>query len=296
MKHTEAPPKFIGKSPQAVRIRKTISTFARNKDNILISGESGSGRSLVVQKIHDAGFLRDFPLLTVFCASIGDTVDPGVLFSQSPQKGSLYGLKKGTVFFSNINDTAAEFQIKILNFIRAGTVRILSSAEPALDQWVRENRFRADLFQHISQFRLDLPPLRERKQDIPFLFNYFLEKFCAEFNKSVPPVDYIISEAIRDYEWPGNVGELYNCVRNLAMLSPEGQLSPDYLPFRVHTNPLETLAHLDLASAVGEVEKYLIRRALARHDGNQSRAAGVLKISEAALRYKMKKYGFSTAR
>ncbi|MBN1997242.1 sigma-54-dependent Fis family transcriptional regulator [candidate division KSB1 bacterium] len=299
MKYTEGLPKFIGKSPEAIRIRKAISAFARKNENILILGETGSGRALAAQSIFATGFLKEFPLVPVSCAAIGETEDPDILFSLSPQKGSLYALKKGTVLFSNINDTKEEYQIKILNFFRScrtGTIRIISTAESVLDNIVMEHRFRPDLYLEISTFRLAIPPLRERKQDIPFLFSYFLDKFCHEFNKPVPPINLIISEAIREYEWPGNIGELMNCVRNLVMLSPENQLAPEYLPFRVHTSPLDFLTHMDLASAVAEVEKYLIRRALARHDGNQSKAAGVLKISEAALRYKMKKYGFTTAR
>jgi DNA-binding NtrC family response regulator len=280
-----------GKSPEVRRLNRSVRALANRDEHVLIVGEAGSGRTYVAEILHRIGVRAEKPFIAIECGAIGDTISPEDIFGSDG--GQLYAAAEGTIHLKGIERLEGPLQDKLVNFLAAGTgvTRIVSSAEPVLEKLARKKQFRGDLLQKLNELRISMPSLRERKQDIPYLFNHFLESFCQEFGKPVPAIPYNIFEAIVEYDWPGNVAELRNCVRNLSMMSPEGELSPAYLPFQVQVNPLEVLAGQDLSSAVAEVERFLIRRSLTKYDGNQSKAARELKISEAALRYKMKKYG-----
>lgn len=302
--------KLLGKSPEIDRIRKAIKAIAKRDDNVLILGEVGTGRSYVAEGIHRSSSRGDKPFIPIQCGAIGDTIEVESVFGSGQggeTEGQLFAAKGGTIYLDGVDRLDSTLQDKLYNFLitfvsqngsgeKRFQARIIASSEPFLERAARDGEFRLDLFQELNKFRINLPPIRERKQDIPYLFTYFLETFCREFGKPIPTVPYDIFEAILEYDWPGNVAELRNCVRNLVILSPDGDLSPEFLPFRVQRNPLEALATRDLPTAVSEVERFLIRRALARFEGNQTKAARLLQVSEAALRYKMKKYGFPTAR
>ena len=167
--------------------------------------------------------------------------------------------------------------------------RVYSSAmNPRI---INNTAFRKDLLMVLNTYYLSLPPLRYRKQDIPDLFTHYLKTLCEENKKSIPPVPAEIFESLIQYDWHGNVQELIQSVRHLVMMSPEGKLCVEYLPFEIKKHPFEVLENRDLSEAVTEVEMYLIRKSLHRFSGNQTRAAQALNVSEAALRYKMRKYG-----
>jgi DNA-binding NtrC family response regulator len=303
--------KMLGKSPEISRVSKAIKAMAKRDERVLILGEVGSGRSFIAESIHRLGAKRDKPFLSIQCGAIGDTIDVETIFGDGTngshsESSYLATAKDGTIYFDGIDRLNSTNQDRLFNFLTTMDnskdkktkydPRIIASTDPGLEEAVRNRQYRLDLFQWLNEFRINLPPLRERKQDIPFIFSYFLEEFCREFGKAIPTVPYDIFEAVLEYDWPGNVAELRNCVRNLVIMSPDGELSPEFLPFRVKRNPLEVLATRDLPSAVSEVERFLIRKALARFEGNQTKAARLLQVSEAALRYKMKKYGFPSAR
>ncbi len=303
--------RILGKSPEISRVSKAIKAMAKRDERVLILGEVGSGRSFIAESIHRLSNRKDKPFLAVQCGAIGDTIDEEWVFgdrvSFTGSKASyLASVENGTIYFDGIDRLSTVHQDRLYNLLTTARrrkdghprfePRIVASADPGLEEEVRKRHYRLDLFQWLNEFRINLPSLRERKQDIPFLFSHFLEEFCREFGKPIPTVPYDIFEAVLEYDWPGNVAELRNCVRNLVIMSPDGELAPDFLPFRVKRNPLEVLATRDLPSAVSEVERFLIRKALARFEGNQTKAARLLQVSEAALRYKMKKYGFPSAR
>jgi len=293
---------LAGKSPEITRVRKAVKVFSKEQGNILILGEIGTGRRSLAEKVHALGKSKDKPFNVIECGAIGDTLDVDSVFpnpnnGHDPKEVMLFSAGKGTVFLNGVDRLNPDLQDKLYNFLATipqdstFNSRIIAVAEPSLEKKVRDHKFRVDLFHKLDEFRINLPAIRERKQDIPFIFTFFLETFCEEFGKPIPTVPFDVFEAILEYDWPGNIGELRNCVRNLVIMSPDGELVPDYLPFRVQPNPLEALASRDLPSAVSEVERFLIRKALARFEGNQSKAARLLRVSEAALRYKMKKYG-----
>ncbi len=294
--------KILGKSAEINRVRRSVRAMSKQDENVLITGEAGTGRALVAELLHESGNRNNKNFVTIQCSALGDTIDVEQVFGKSLKEssandGKIFKAQGGILYFENVDQLNAELHNKLFNFISTVNksvvnARIISSADPAIEAKIREGTFNNDLFQVLDELRINIPSVRDRKQDIPFIFSHFLEDFCTEFEKPVPTVPYDIFEAILEYDWPGNVAELKNTVRNLVIMSPEGELSPEYLPFRVQPNPLEALANRDLTSAVSEVEKFLIRKALARYEGNQSRAAQLLQVSEATLRYKMKKYGF----
>ena len=289
------PPKIIGKSPEINRVRKAIKLLANQSGHVLILGEPGSGRSMAAGSIHLSGMRKDKPFLTLPCSAVGDAMEPKTAFHQVEQ----YSPQEGTLFLKNIDKLHRNHQAQLYHALIVPPPpkpRIIASAEPDVLQKSRDKQFHADLYHLLNEFQVVIPPLRERRQDILFIFDAFLEEFCREFSRSIPSVPGVISDAMLEYDWPGNVTELKNCVRNLAMMSPEDKLSPEFLPFSVQPDPLEILADQTLEAATEKVEKFLIRRALARCNNNQSKAADMLGLSEAVMRYKMKKYGFPTAR
>ena len=295
---------LLGNSPQINKVRKLIRAVAKMNENVMILGEVGSGRKFIAKYIHKLRNRQDGPFVTIPCGAIGDTLEADKVWGSTNGKNDYSSLisetANGTVYLSGLDRLQDEYQQKLYNFITTFTshnsstlfkARIISSAEPSLKEKIRQREFRAELFKELSAIQIYVPTIRERRQDIPFIFRYFLDMYCSRFSKPFPTIPTDIFEAILDYDWPGNVSELKNCARNLIILSPEGELSAEFLPFQVPQNPVEALETYDLPKAVCEVERFLIRKALMRFDRNQSRAADYLKVSEAALRYKMKKYG-----
>ncbi len=303
---------IIGQSPQAMKIKKMIREISKSDDNALIIGDEGSGKKFVAQAIHQQSRHKNRPFIILNCTAVGDTITDADLFGEKIEGpigverriGILEQAKKGLLYLENVHELKSDFQLKLLNilkekkfqkigektFIEANFRIIASTTDENLS---KKDTFRKDLLSMLNTFTLIIPPLKKRKQDIPYLFTHFLQEYCAEFGHEIPPVPAELFESLMEYEWPGNVLELRNGVRNLVLMSPEGTLSIEYLPFEVKRHPFEILDDHELPDAVGEIEKYLIRKSLRRFAGNQSKAAHVLNISEAALRYKMKKYGLT---
>jgi two-component system, NtrC family, response regulator HydG len=301
--------KLLGKSPEIAQVRKAVKRLAKYDASILIVGETGTDKEFIAEHIHLLSMHKDKPFVKIECGAIGDTLDPEVVFrlpqeGAKPQKEGLVSADQGTVYLNRIDKLEPDFQDRLYNFWvtvlspneSAFSVRFISSALPAIEKLEKAGVFREDLLQMLSHFRISTPSLRRRKQDIPFLFDNILKEFSQTYNKSYDNTPEEIFQAIINYGWPGNVRELRNCVRNLVIMSPENNLDARHLPFYSKPDPLEFMADYDLPTAVEEVEKFLIKKALTRYEGNQSKAARILAISEAALRYKMKKYGFPSAR
>jgi DNA-binding NtrC family response regulator len=299
--------KLLGKSPEIAQVRRAIRNSARHDVDVLLVGESGTGKQFVAEHIHMLSDRKSEPFVTIPCDAIGKTLTVDDVFAP-PQKGGAGGLVyeagAGTLYLERAELLDRDLQDQFFSFFHHRTpntavpfkARLITAMEPEIGSRLERKEYRQDLFQVFAQFRITIPALRERKQDIPFLFTHILEELSEEYNKPMPTVPYEIFEAILEYSWPANLFEMRNVVRNLIIMSPEGQLSASYLPFYNKPNPLEFLANMDLPSAVAEVERFLIKKALAKYEGNQSKAARMLQISEAALRYKMKKYNFPSSR
>ena len=303
---------FVGQSPQTMRIKKLIREVAKTNDNALLIGDIGSGKKHAAKEIHKRSRQKNRPFVVLNCTAIGDTINDGDIFGETIQSslgverkiGILEQAKKGFLYLDNLQDLSPEFQQKFFNILRerrfqkpgerkVTDVTFRTFAGTCSANLGKNDSFRKDLLALLSTFTIRIPKLNDRKQDIPFLFTHFLEQYCEEFSREIPAVPAELFESLMEYDWRGNVHELKNAIRNLVLMSPEGTLSVEYLPFEVKHHPFENLVGKELPDAISEVEGYLIKRALARFAGNQTKAAHALNVSEAALRYKMKKYGLT---
>jgi DNA-binding NtrC family response regulator len=302
---------FVGQSPQSSRIKKLIREIAKTNDHVLLIGELGTGKKHAALEMHKRSKQKNRPFVTLNCTAAGDTLSEGDILGEISQGemgverkiGILEQANKGILYLENAQDLSAEFQQKLLNIIKEGRFQRLGDTHyspiflrvfaATTQRNLSEIGFRPDLLSLLNSFVIQFPPLNERKQDIPFLFTHFLEMYCEEYQREIPAVPAELFESMMEYEWRGNVSELKNAVKNLILMSPEGTLSVEYLPFEVKRHPFESLVGKELPDALSEVEGYLIKRALHRFAGNQTKAAHALNVSEAALRYKMKKYGLT---
>ena len=303
---------LIGQSPEMKTVKRLVREVAKTGDNALIIGEVGAGKKLTALEIHKRSREKNRPFVILNCTAVGDTITDEDLFGakiDGPKGverkiGIFEQAKRGILYLENVDELNPDHQLRFLNIFKErkfpkpgekkfGEVDFRIIAGTTNDKIMEKKDFRTDLLTLLNSFVIHVPPLMKRKQDIPYLFTHFVEEFCEEFNHEVPPVPAEIFESLIEYDWRGNVIELRNTVRNLVLMSPEGELSIEYLPFEIKKHPFESLLGKDLPEAVSEVEKFLIRKSLRKFAGNQTKAARSLNVSEAALRYKMKKYGYS---
>ncbi|MBN2013217.1 sigma-54-dependent Fis family transcriptional regulator [candidate division KSB1 bacterium] len=302
---------IVGNSPEARRVRRATKKLAKIEGNILIVGETGVGKDLFAQHVHLRSNRKNKNLVKINCASFGKTIEAKHLYGEEGEYedsvtrtiGLLEKAHKGILYLDNLDAMNKDYQDEFLRILEDGTfrrvggsenieidIRVISSVEDDMTPEVEKNEFRRDLYHLLNTLTVKIPALRERKQDIPELFSYFLAKYCDENKSEEPAVQSEIFESILEYDWKGNIRELENTVQNLIIMSPEGELSPDYLPFRIKRHPLDFLEPRNLKGIVSDVEIYLIKKALGKFGGNQVKAARLLGIPEATLRFKMKKY------
>lgn len=302
---------IIGSSPEAKRLRRAVKKLAKMDDSVLIVGETGIGKEFIARHIFQLNRRYNNAFVKLNCAALGKTIDRKDLYGEDAEGdqavmrsiGLLEKANRGILYLDNLGDMNSEYQNEFLRFLRdkmirrvgseasiAVDCRIICSSDRDLMPDVNASKFRKDLYFLLNSITLVIPPLKERKQDIPELFSYFLKKFCDQEGREEPAVQSEIFESILEYEWKGNVRELANTVQNLVMMSPEGELSAEFLPFRIKKHPFEFLEPRNLKRVISEIEVYLIKKALGKFGGNQVKAAKLLGIPEATLRFKMKKY------
>jgi len=302
---------IVGSSPEARRLRRAVKRLSKIESNVFVIGETGTGKEFIARHIHQQSSRHEQPFVVLNCAALGTTVDKKVLYGEvaegdrtaSMSAGLLEQASNGILFLDNVSDMSLEFQDEFLSIMRDKKIRkiggsdpvevdlrIISTSDHDLIPELDRGKFRKDLYYLLNALTLSIPPLRERKQDIPELFAYFLTKYCEQLGKEEPAVQSEIFESILEYDWKGNVRELENTVQNLIMMSPEGELSAEFLPFKIKRHPLDFLEPRNLKGVVSDIEIYLIRKALGKFGGNQVKAAKLLGIPEATLRFKMKKY------
>lgn len=302
---------IVGSSPEAKRLRRAVKRLSKIENNVLISGETGAGKEFLARQIYLASNRRNRSFIEINCSAVGKTIERRDIYGEDTEKdqammrtiGLLEKANRGILFLDNISELDSAFQYELLQILRDKKfrrlggkeninldIRIIAATDHDMATDVDSGRFRKDLFFLLNTLAIQIPPLRERKQDIPELFVHFLKKFCTESNKEMPPVSAEVFESVLEYEWRGNVRELENTLYNLVMMSPEGELSPEFLPFKIKRHPLDFLEPRNLKGVISEVETYLIRKSLQKFGGNQVKAARLLGIPEATLRFKMKKY------
>lgn len=327
-------PSIIGESREMLKIFDMIQRVAPTPANILIYGESGTGKELVAQAIHNHSSVSTKPFIPITCSAIPEELMESELFGHvkgsftgaiSDKKGLFSEADTGTAFLDEIGELTPIIQTKLLrvlqereikpvggNKIQQINVRIIAATNKILEDEIRGNRFREDLFYRLAVVPLRVPPLRERKKDIPLLVNHFLKKYSVVLRKEIQEISSYALEVLMKYDFPGNVRELENIIeRGVALensniilpesLSLSNSLSPSktydassddrVLPIFHAVQSEEELFDLGLEKVVNNLEKRLIKFGLEKTNNSKMKAADLLKISFRSLRYKTKKYG-----
>jgi two-component system response regulator AtoC len=305
---------IISKNDQMRQIFDTIRKVAKYKSTILVEGESGTGKELVAKAIHFNSDRTDNPFIPVNCGAIPENLLESELFGHTKgsftnavrtKKGLFEEADGGTMFLDEIGELPLQLQVKLLRVLQDGEirrigdsratiidVRIIAATIKDLDKEVRENKFRDDLFYRLNVLPIKIPPLRERKEDVPLLVDHFIGKYTRELGK---PIDEITQEALNcllNYNWKGNVRELENVIERAIVLTESKQIQQENLPVEIQ-NPREN-DELSIKKASRYLEIDLIKKALLKTKGNHTHAAKLLELSHRALLYKIKEYGIDS--
>jgi len=312
---------IIGRSRAMLEVFKMIETVARTNSTILLTGESGTGKGLVAQAIHFHSLRRDKPLVSLNCGAMPEALLESELFghmrgaftgADSNKKGLLEVAERGTVFLDEIGEMSAVMQVKLLRvlqerrFRRVGgleelqaDIRVIAATNQDLAKAIADGRFREDLYYRINVIPIALPPLRERREDIPLLAEHFLAKFAEQMGKPIAGISHEAGDLLVRHDWPGNIRELENVIERAVALEATPSILPDSLPAAIRgevvkaaTNGIEPLPEsgFDLEAHVKEIERGYIAEALKRAGGVQVKAAELLGMSFRSFRYYVKKY------
>jgi DNA-binding NtrC family response regulator len=295
---------MIGSSPEMVEIYKVVSRVAPTDATVLLEGETGTGKELVARMIHGHSRRASQPFVAVDCASIAPSLMESELFGAL--RGSYTGADKdrigvfeaahrGTVFLDEIGDIELNFQLKLLRFLQEGEirplgspraravdVRVIAATNHDLPKMVEEEKFREDLWFRLNVVRITLPPLRQRRGDVPLLAHYFLKKYNERYNQQTRLLPAGL-EGMRDYTWPGNVRQLQHLIERLTILAPHGRIDAEAVREAIAAQEPRDSGGETLAEAEAEQ----IRRVLAATGGNKSRAARLLGIERKTLYRKL---------
>lgn len=304
---------LIGKSSQIKDIFKNIGRVSLNKVNILIEGESGTGKELIARLIHYSGITRDKPLVVVNCSALTETLLESELFGH--EKGSFTGSLKtkkgkfelaedGTIFLDEISEISPNTQVKLLRVIqelefeRVGgettlpmQARIIAATNKKLEKLIDEGKFREDLYYRLKVFTVQLPPLRDRREDIKDLTIHFLTKLNKRFNKNVTKIGDGVIEMLQQHTWPGNVRELENTIMQAIVMSKNDVLEVENIKInqRATEGSQEFNQKFELRS-LADIEKDYIKRVLDEVRWNKIEASRILEITRPTLNAKIEKY------
>jgi two-component system response regulator PilR (NtrC family) len=312
--------KMVGNSREMLKVYATIKKVADTPANVLILGESGTGKELVAQAIHENSSRRHMPFVVINCGGIPENLLESELFGYI--KGSFTGAysdkaglfeiaHRGTVFLDEITQLPRLLQVKLLRVVQEKTfrriggaddihvdVRIISATNQNLAETVKTGSFREDLYYRLNVIPLHLPPLRERKEDIPVLTKHFIEKYSREFGKEIKTISAYALELLIQYPFPGNIRELENIIERSIALETSNIILPENL---IMTKDMGDKGYfsmyemsdigIDLNDELAKLEKRLIEQALEKAGGSKTRAAELLKISYDSLHYRSEKLG-----
>lgn len=307
---------IIGNSKQMHEIFNQLKLVAPTKANILICGETGTGKELIAHAIHNNSPRKDKPFIPINCAALSKNLLESELFGHErgaftgadrQRKGAFELANNGTLFLDEVSEMDYEVQAKFLRvledstFMRIGgqnfikvDIRIISATNRSLSEFVQAGKFREDLYYRLKVVTINIPPLRERKEDIPLLVNAFIREFSRENNKKVTQIDRDALDRLINYDWPGNVRELRNCIESMIVMSTSDRITLADLPSNIR-GAEPTSDHFDIqpGMSMDEIEKQAIKKALESANGNKTKAAEMLNISIRTLYRKMDKYGLS---
>ncbi len=310
---------IVSGSAEMEEVINTAARAARSKATVLIRGESGTGKELIARAIHYTSPRKDSPFVAVNCAALSENLLESELFGH--EKGAFTGADRrrkgrfeqadgGTLFIDEVGDIPLSTQVKLLRvlqereFQRVGgnetikvDVRVIAATNKDLEEMVESDEFREDLFYRLNVISIRIPTLRERRSDISTLISHFISRYAVENDKEIEGVSKEAMDVLMKYDYPGNVRELENAIERAVVMARGTLITAEDLPVHIRSTRSESesghgsVVGKSLPEMVGNLERHLIADALAESDGNQSRAAELLGISERNLRYKLKKYG-----
>ena len=303
------PEDIVGQSTAMNHVYDAIETVGPTDATVLITGESGTGKELVARAIHHASPRRFHPLVVIHCGALTESLLESELFghekgaftgAQYRKKGKFEIAEGGTVFLDEIGDISLKTQTDLLRvlqereIVRVGSnlpikvdFRCIAATNKDLERMIEEGSFRPDLFYRLNVFRIELPPLRDRRDDIPILVNYFVHKFSQQMNKKIRRVSPGAMNLLQQQAWAGNVRELENAVERAMVVAQEPEIRESDFVFKVAVVPNGVPKSLE------EIERAHILRTLESVKWNQTRAAEILEIDRVTLHHKLKKYGWS---
>ena len=309
---------IVSKNEEMQKIFDVIKKVSHYKSTVLITGESGTGKELVARALHYNSGRSQHPFIAVNCGAIPENLLESELFGHAKgaftdairtKKGLFEEADAGTLFLDEIGELPGQLQVKLLRVLQDGEIRRIGESKPIqidvrivaatvkdLPKEVNEGRFREDLFYRLNVLPIHIPPLRERKEDIPLLIQHFIGKYNQAMNKHVGNIDHEAMEKLMSYKWYGNVRELENTIERAIVLSEKDNIESENLPSEIRDikeeSPVETLPEEEqsIKKASKTLEINLIKKALRKTKGNHTQAAKLLEISHRALLYKIKEY------
>ena len=303
---------LVGQSPAMQKVIDLIRTVAPTDTTVLIHGESGTGKELVARAIHNLSPRRFMPMVTIHCGALTETLLESELFghekgaftgAQYRKKGKFEVAEGGTVFLDEIADISLKTQTDLLRVLQEKEItrvggnqairvdfRAVAASNRDLATLVKEGTFRPDLFYRLNVFGIEVPPLRERKEDIPLLADHFIRKYARAMNKRFTGLSRPALEVLLHYDWPGNVRELENAIERALVIGREPEIQGGDFPLQLTATPQP-----ENGLTLEDVERAHILHVLETCDWNQTRAAKVLQIDRVTLYNKIKKFGFKKA-
>ena len=303
---------IIGKSSEMNKVLDVVKQVAPTKAGVLVTGESGVGKELIADALHNLSNRRDKPFIKVHCAALSESLLESELFGHekgaftgavSRKRGRFELAHMGTIFLDEIGEISQSVQIKILRvlqekaFERVGgeetlevDVRIISATNKDLKAEIEKGSFREDLYYRLNVVNIDIPPLRDRKEDIPLLVSAFIREFAQENNKAVEGIDAKARAALYNYAWPGNIRELRNVIESAVVMCKGNIITSDDLPPSVTSEPENNYIRIPMGATLAEAEQEIIRSTLNQQNGNKSRTAEVLGIGRKTLHRKISDY------
>lgn len=303
---------MIGKSSELNRVRTMIEKAAPTKANVLITGESGVGKELVANAIHKQSSRASAPFVIVHCAALSESLLESELFgfekgaftgAEAQHKGRFELANGGTIFLDEIGEINQATQVKLLRVLQEKTfervggektisvdVRIVAATNRNLEDEVKAGRFREDLYYRLNVVRIEMPSLRERKDDIPLLMHSFLREFNIENEKNIKGFDNRAKSALIKYNWPGNIRELKNCIESAVVMCTGDEIKMEDLPSSIRAQSEEKTISIPIGISMEEAEKIIIQENLAANNNNKSKTADILGIGRKTLHRKIEEW------